>query len=99
MTTTNAQPGSLYRPGTPTPIERPAPTDGYRFANARAQARFDASGIDPKYAPVIAQDAHYMMNHVGVRFSEAVESCCQFFAVSGPASPMARAMRDEIDAD
>lgn len=68
-----------------TQTQKPRP-----LANPRAEAMFVASGLDDKYRHVVAQDAHYMMNHVGCRFSDAVSSCLQ--AWPNVASPMAQAM-------
>ena len=63
------------------------------FANARAQAAWDASGLPAWVAPVVRQDAHYMMNCTNTRYSDAVASAC--YALTGgrgPASTVAQAM-------
>jgi hypothetical protein len=69
------------------------------MANPRAEAHFVASGMADAFRPVVAAEAHYMMN-IGVagRYSDAV-----FMAIQGAkrnewTSKVAKAMAAEVQA-
>lgn len=67
------------------------------MGNARAEAIFVGSGLPDteQVRRAIRQDAHYMMNCTGYRYSEAVASACGAFPRLS--SPLALAILAESD--
>lgn len=65
--------------------------------NPRAEQIFQASGLPDtdKVRRAIKADARYMMNHLNVRFSDAVESACQNYP--NLASPIALSILNAED--
>ena len=68
------------------------------MANPRAEAHFVASGLPNALRPAVAQEAHFIMNNVGCRFSDAVFSAIQGAARNEWASPLARSIAAEVTA-
>lgn len=71
---------------------QPNTTASTPMGNARAEAIFIASNVpdNERNRRAIRADAHYTMNHVGMRYSEAIHSACQAFPRL--ASPLALAI-------
>jgi hypothetical protein len=68
------------------------------LGNPRAELIFVNSGLADELRPVVSQEAHYIMNCTGSRFSDAVSTACwALTSGSGLASPVAKAMLAEVD--
>ncbi len=62
------------------------------MSNPRAEANFVASGLSDSLRPAVKAEAHYIMSMVGMRYSDAVHTACQYAARGSFASPCAQAI-------